>query len=103
MLNFTTIQAEGIMDWLKRPLPGREDDKPTAEAEEYKTCYLRGGPCDGTELQVEDCPTKVRVEKRYTVTAPQAEAFGGALTRTHRYRMIQPCSDGFIYVYDGSE
>lgn len=103
MLKFATTRAEGIWDWFKGPLPGREDSGHEHEASERKTCYLRGGPCDGTELQVEDCPSKVRVEKRYAVTAPQAEAFEEMRVRTHRYRMVQPCSGGFIYVYDGSE
>lgn len=101
MLKFTTTRAGDLLGWFKgSPLEGSEA---VAGAGERKTCYLRGGPCDGTELQVEDCPPKVRVEKRYTVTAPQEEAFQEVRTRTHRYRMMRPCSGGFIYVYDGSE
>lgn len=101
MFRLATAQEAGVLRWFKRPLySGR--DRPTAEAAELRTCYLRGGPLDGDELQVEGSPPRLSVEKHYPVAAPRVEAYEGTRTRTHRYRMMQPCSGGFIYVYDGS-
>lgn len=100
MFRLATVQRAGVLDWFKRPL--YEGEGSTAEADKPKTCYLRGGPLDGDELQVGSYPPRLSVEKHYPVVAPRMRAFEEGRSRTHRYRMTAPCRDGFIYVYDGS-
>lgn len=102
MFRLATVQGASVLDWLKGPIGTYEGASPTAEADELRTCHLRGGPLDGDELQVESFPQQLSVEKHYAAAAPRMGTVEEGRTRTHRYRMTAPCRDGFIYVYDGS-